>query len=87
MSVATQSSLIPVSSKALCSRLASWARSRTSVRRRRVSSRSSRTGLGATKLAFSSPNSNSWHNHTASLISVLRPGTFLTWAALHNSNS
>ncbi len=46
---ATQSSLIPVSSSVLCSRLASWARSRTSVRRRRVSSRSS--GAGTLKAA------------------------------------
>lgn len=44
----------------------------------RVRSRSSRTGLGGTKLAEGSPWARSWANHTASIVSVFRPGTCLT---------
>ena len=85
--MATQSSLIPVSSSALCSRLASRARSWIWVLRYRVRFLSVRIGLGGTKLARSSPASASWHSHAASDMSVLRPGTCLTWRALTNSSS
>jgi hypothetical protein len=78
MSVATQSSLMPVSSSALCSRLASRWRSAICVLRYRVRFLSVRIGLGGTKLALSSPASSRWHSHCASDTSVLRPGTFLT---------
>jgi two-component system KDP operon response regulator KdpE len=37
-----------------------------------------RTGLGGTKLARKSPASASWHSHSESLTSVLRPRTCLT---------
>ena len=87
MSVATQSSLIPVSSSALCSRLASRARSWICVLRYRVRFRSARIGLGGTKLARSSPASASWHSQAASETSVLRPGTCLTWRAFTSSSS
>ena len=55
MSVATQSSLIPVSSSALCSRLASRWRSWICVLRYRVRFRSVRIGFGGTKLALQQP--------------------------------
>ena len=87
MSVATQSSLIPVSSSALCSRLASRERSWIWVLRYRVRFRSARIGLGGTKLARNSPASASWHSHSASLTSVLRPGTCLTCRALTSRHS
>jgi len=65
MSVATQSSLIPVSSSALRSRLASRWRSAIWVLRYRVSCLSARIALGGTKLARNSPASSSWHSHSA----------------------
>src|SRR5262249_34861988 len=67
--------------------LASRWRSLISVLRYRVRSRSSRIGFGGTKLLRNSPCSSSWHNHCASEASVLRPGTFLTCAALHKTSS
>ena len=85
--MATQSSLIPVSSSALCSRLASRWRSAICVLRYRVSVRSCRCGLGGTKLPRNSPASISWHSHCASVMSVLRPGTCLTCRALHSVSS
>src|SRR4051812_34668431 len=78
MSAATVSSLMPASSSALWSRLTSRARSWICVLRYRVRLRSSRIGLGGTKLAFNSPASASRHSHAASETSVLRPGTCLT---------
>ena len=76
-----------MSSRILCSRSASRERSSICALRYRVRFRSVRIGLGGTKLAFNSPASSSWHSHCASLTSVLRPGTALTWRALTSSSS
>ena len=84
---ATQSSLMPVSSRILCSRLASRWRSAICVLRYLVRFRSARIGLGGTKLARSSPASSSCANHAASDTSVLRPGTCLTWRALTSTHA
>ena len=73
--------------QALRSRLASRACSWIWVLRYRVRFRSVRIGLGDTKLRRSSPASASWHSHSASLTSVLRPGTCLTWRALTSRQS
>ncbi len=67
-------------------RLASRARASINCRRSRVSSRSSRTGGGGTKLPRSSPCSSNCESHWQSLTSVLRPGTALTgWALTSRS--
>ena len=87
MSLATQSSLIPVSSSALCSRLASRWRSWICVLRYRVRVLSARCGLGGTKLPRNSPASISWQIQAASEQSVLRPGTCLTCLALTSISS
>ena len=87
MSVATQPSLIPVSSRILCSRAASRWRSLICALRYRVRLRSVRIGLGGTRLARNSPASSSWQSHCASFTSVLRPGTCLTWRALTSISS
>ena len=76
--MATQASLTPASSSVLCSRLVCRWRSPISDRRYRVRSRSSRISRGGTKLPRSRPCSSSWHSHWASVMSVLRPGRFLT---------
>ncbi len=63
MSVPTHPSLIPVSSKILCSRAASRWRSLICVLRYRVRFLSVRIDVGGTKLAPSSPASSSWQSH------------------------
>ena len=55
--------------------------------RERNSSRSSRSGLDGTKLGRISPQQTSSAIHSASLMSVLRPGTFLMCRALPTISS
>jgi hypothetical protein len=87
VSLATHASLIPASSRTLCSRCASRVRSWTSALRYRVRSRSSRIGLGGTKLGRTRPCSTSWQIHTESATSVFRPGTFLRCWAFSSQHS
>ena len=67
-------------------RLATRVCSAANCARCRVKSRRSRSGRGGTKLPFSSPHCSSWAIHSASLTSLLRPGTFLRCRGLTNSN-
>jgi hypothetical protein len=82
MSVATDANWMPVSSRSLCRRLASRARSWINTLRYRVRSRSSRIGAGGTKLPRNRPCSSNCAIHTQSWTSGFRPGTCLTRAAL-----
>ena len=86
-SVATPASLRLASSSTFCSRLTAAERSSTRVVRVRVRSRSSRWGRSGMKLARSSPCRSRSAIHSASLTSVLRPGTALMCGALTTSTS
>jgi hypothetical protein len=81
---ATEVSLIPASCSTFSSRWISAARASLWVLRYRVSSRSSRIGSGGTKLGRIIPCAATSASHSASVRSVLRPGTFLTARALHS---
>src|SRR5262249_13817427 len=48
-----------------------------------MTSRAALTSAGGMKLPASSPHSSSCTSHSASAMSVLRPGTFFTCPALH----
>ena len=87
MLLARVPSLIPVSSRIVCSLAVSRERSLICVLRYRVRLRSVRIGLGGTRLPRNRPASSSWQSHCASLMSVLRPGTCLTCLALTSINS
>ena len=87
MSLSTTLSLRLASSSTFSMRCTCAARSRTNCLRVRVSVRSSCTATGGTKLARISPWASRSASHMASLTSVLRPGTFLTCAALASTSS
>lgn len=84
---ATDASLMLAPSSTLAMRFSSAARSRIRLVRYRVSSRSSRSGRSGTKLARSRPCRSRSAIHSASRMSVLRPGTALRWRALATSSS
>jgi hypothetical protein len=81
-SLTTLANLMLAVSSTFSRRLRSADRLSTSLRRYRVKSRSSRMGLGGTKLARSRPWQTKSAIHSASFTSVLRPGTFFTYYAL-----
>lgn len=82
MSLATDDSLIPASSRSFSRRWISLDRSAVNSVRVRVRSRSRRTGGGGTGEPRSSPCAPSWAGHWASDTSVSRPGGFSACAAL-----
>ena len=77
----------PASWRILSRRCASRVRSSISGLAEPGKSRSSRIGGGGTKLARTSPCSISLQIHSASAMSVLRPGTLRMWRALSNQHS
>src|SRR5919106_1721602 len=77
----TESSLMLASSNVFCSRWVWLAFSRTSCLRVRMSVRIASVAASGTKLARISPWARSSASQAASVMSVLRPGTFLTCAA------
>ena len=85
MSVATAASLMLASSSTVCTRVATRVRSSATTARSRGRSRSSRCGRSGTKLARSNPHCRQCAIHSASLTSLLRPGTFLRCWALTSS--
>ena len=86
-SATTPSSLTLASSSVFCSRSAWLAFSRASCLRVRRSERSSAVGPSGTKLARTRPCASSSASQVASFTSVLRPGTFLTCAALARTSA
>jgi hypothetical protein len=78
----TPASLMPALSSSLSLRLRSAARVPTNALRWRISSRSTRTSGGGTKLARTSPCRTRSAIHSASFTSVLRPGTLRMCEAL-----
>ena len=86
-SVATESSLMPASSRVFWTRWPSeaWAWNRPLAIAGQIPQLPDR-GRG-TKLPRSSPCSNSSASQAASQTSVLRPGRILTWRALTNNSS
>src|SRR4051812_28482752 len=86
-SEATESSLIPASSRVFWIRWHSDVCACTSRLRYRVRSRNCRIAAGGTKLPRSRPCSSSSANHSASSTSLLRPGTIFTCWALTSFSS
>jgi len=87
MSEMTESSLMLASSSVFCSRWIWRLHSRTNCLRVRNRLRISWVCVFGTKLARIRPCANSSASHIASLMSVLRPGTFFTCAAFANTNT
>ena len=86
-SASTASSLMLAASSVLWMRCAWRLRSRVSCLRVRNSVRRSWVAESGTKLARSRPCASSSASQTASLTSLLRPGTFFTCAAFARSSS
>jgi hypothetical protein len=84
---ATESILIPPSSRTFARRCNSLVRCSMSFLRYRVNSRIAAICGGGMKLPRSSPHSVNSASHIASRASLLRPGTFLTCRALTSSTS
>ena len=82
MSATTTLMRIPASVSTLCSRFFSALHMPTNFCRWRATRRSWRKSTGGTRDARSSPARASVASHCASAMSVLRPGTALTWRAL-----
>ena len=82
---ATESILIPASCSTFPSRCSSEVRDSVIFLRYRITSRAAFTFASGMKLPASSPHSSRCTSHSASAMSVLRPGTFLTCPALHTS--
>jgi hypothetical protein len=87
MSVITESSLILASSSVFCIRRMWLDFSRTNCLRVRSKVRISCVGGSGTKLGRIKPCANKSEIQSASLTSVLRPGTFFMWAALASTSS
>jgi hypothetical protein len=87
MSVATLGQLDPGVLEHLVQARASRPRSSIWAVRYLMRLRSSRMGLGGTKLGRTRPCSTSWQIHCASPTSVLRPGTLRRWRALGSRHS
>ena len=84
---ATEEILMPASWRTLSRRWTSWALMVTWDLRYRVSSLSSRAAGWGTRLGRTMPWAATSASHSASAMSVLRPGTFFTWRALTNQSS
>jgi hypothetical protein len=87
MSVSTEASLRLASSSVFCSRCTCPDCSRTNCLRVRSSARIAWVGASGTKLARTSPWASRSASQAASATSVLRPGTFLTCAALARTSA